>query len=85
MATAIEFALMSGASYISTRADINRFPVPKNWTEIIDKREDHPSGFEATVFQNGSETVISFAGTYPTSPIGAKGVSFAFNFRECAG
>lgn len=29
MPTIIEYALMAGASYISTRADINQFPVPK--------------------------------------------------------
>ena len=32
MTTAIEYALMAGASYISTRADINKFPIPQGWT-----------------------------------------------------
>lgn len=63
MATAIEYALMSGASYISTRADINKFPVPEGWTESIEDRQKEPGGFEATYFTNGSEIVISYAGT----------------------
>lgn len=28
MATLIDYALMAGVSYISTRADINKFPIP---------------------------------------------------------
>jgi len=65
MTTEIEYALMAGASYISTRAGINSFPVPEGWLEKIDKRELQPSGFEATYFTKGSEVVISFAGTNP--------------------
>lgn len=62
MTTLIEYALMSGASYISTRAEINQFPVPDSWSEIVAKRALEPSsGFEATYFINGSEIVISFA------------------------
>jgi hypothetical protein len=65
MATEIEYALMAGASYISTRSEVNQFPVPDGWVEHIDKRQALPSGFEATYFTNGSDIVISFAGTGP--------------------
>ncbi|WP_324779518.1 lipase family protein [Thiobacillus sedimenti] len=66
MTTAIEYALMAGASYISTRSAINRFPAPQGWTEITDLRKTDPdSGFEATTFQQGANIVISFAGTDP--------------------
>ncbi len=34
MATAIQYALMAGASYISTRAPINRFPIPEGWDVV---------------------------------------------------
>jgi hypothetical protein len=69
MATDIEYALMAGASYISTRADINQFPVPDGWLENVQKREkDDATGFEATYFTNGSEIVISFAGVYNNPP-----------------
>lgn len=64
MTTAIEYALMAGASYISNRASINHFPVPQGWTELTDLRKNDPnSGFEATTFQQGTEIVISYAGT----------------------
>ena len=69
MTTAIEYALMAGASYISTRpTDSNKFPVPNGWIENVNKRQALPSGFEATYFTNGSEIVISFAGTYDNPP-----------------
>lgn len=67
MTTAIEYALMAGASYISTRADINQFPVPDGWAERIDKRQELPSGFEATYFTKGTDIVISYAGTDESS------------------
>ncbi|MBI5007088.1 MAG: hypothetical protein HZB95_08165 [Nitrosomonadales bacterium] len=65
MATTIEYALMAGASYISTRADINKFPIPQGWTSVIDPPhfKDDVTGFEAVAFTNGTEIVISFAGT----------------------
>ena len=65
MITIIEYALMAGASYISTRSELNKFPVPEDWVRI--GRDVKDSGFEAATFQKGSEIVISFAGTYPTS------------------
>jgi hypothetical protein len=64
--TAIEYALMSGAAYISNRLEINRFPAPDGWTKVInpDSYFKNPdSGFEAVSFTNGTEIVISFAGT----------------------
>ena len=68
MPTQIQYALMAAASYISTRPfDINKFPVPKDWIENEAERRALPSGFEATTFKNGTELVISFAGTYPSS------------------
>ena len=65
MTTAIEYALMAGASYISNRATVNRIPAPDVWLEAIDKRTSgNPSGFEATYFVGfNNEIVISFAGT----------------------
>ncbi|MDD2721960.1 MAG: hypothetical protein PHH47_11700 [Gallionella sp.] len=47
MATAIEYALMAGASYISTRSDSNKFPAPQGWIENVELRKNDPvSGFE---------------------------------------
>ncbi|MDH2916042.1 MAG: hypothetical protein PXX77_04105, partial [Gallionella sp.] len=65
MTTAIEYALMAGASYISNRPDINRIPAPDVWLEAISERSlNNPSGFEATYFVGvNNEVVISFAGT----------------------
>jgi len=64
MTTQIEYALMAGASYISTRPDENKFPIPVGWLEKVNKRQALPSGFEATYFTKGTDLVISFAGTY---------------------
>ena len=65
MTTPVNFALMAGGAYFSTRNEVNRFPVPFGWTAI--PRNPEPSGFEAVVFQRGSgtnaEIVISYAGT----------------------
>ena len=57
MATQFELdcALMAGASYISTRPDVNKFPVPVEWSELLVERAAKPSGFEATQ-SKGSET-----------------------------
>ena len=60
---------MAGASYISTRAETNRFPAPDGWSSI--KYDNSPnSGFEVVSFvrtgstlQTSTEIVISFAGT----------------------
>ncbi len=63
MATQLEYALMAGAAYRSTRDPNNRIPSPENlgWTPI--RYETQSSGFEAIAFQRGNEIVISFAGT----------------------
>ena len=68
MATAIEYALMAGASYISTRDDVNQFPIPQGWAKVVNPDSyfrDPVSGFEAISFAKGTEIVISFAGTGP--------------------
>lgn len=69
MTTTIDYALMAGASYISNRPDKNQFPAPSGWNERIDKRRVFPSDFEATYFVNGSNIVISYAGTDFSLPL----------------
>jgi Lipase (class 3) len=60
----IDCALMAGASYLSNRPDVNKFPVPEGWGTIGDSHfSDTSSGFEAVSFKSGDEIVISFAGT----------------------
>ena len=68
MTTAIEYALMAGASYISNRLLLNRFPTPEGWSGTQYDVKD--SGFEAisfvrtgTTLATSPEIVISFAGT----------------------
>lgn len=63
MATEVEYALMAGRVYQSTRATINWLPDLQSlgWTEFF--LQQQPSGFEAVSFQKGNEIVISFAGT----------------------
>lgn len=64
MTTAIEYALIAGASYISNRPEINQILAPDVWLENIDRRTTTESGFEATYFVGvNNEVVISFAGT----------------------
>jgi VCBS repeat-containing protein len=73
MATAIDYALMAGAAYISNRDTKNQFPTPQGWLAFahVPNNPDYPmftgvSGFEAVSFQNATnpnEVVISFAGT----------------------
>ena len=65
--TTSDYALMAGASYISSRGQINRFPVPSGWLGV--RYDIEPSGFEAITYINGTsigtstDVVISFAGT----------------------
>ena len=68
MATTIEYALMAGASYISTRPDINKFPIPQGWVAVTipPHFQDDATGFEAISFQRGNEIVIAYAGTNPS-------------------
>jgi hypothetical protein len=64
MATSLDLALLAGAAYLSNRGDINRFPIPPTWSELIAFRNNTDNtGFEARTFQSGSEIVISYAGT----------------------
>ena len=62
MATALEYALLAGASYYDNRPVINRLPLPQNWN-YVSRIPSQSSGFEAAAFTNGTELVISFAGT----------------------
>ena len=66
----VEYALMAGAAYESTRDRINRIPPPEGWASLdpdrgFDHRADPASGFEGAAFVRGNEIVIAFAGTYP--------------------
>lgn len=66
MTTNIEYALLAGASYRSTRDPLNRFPIPNDsgWAEIPGTyRSLNDSGFEAAAFKRGTEIVISYSGT----------------------
>ena len=68
MANAIEYALMAGRAYQTTRGQINWLPdlTTLGWTEYLHiPNPDIPTtkGFEASFFQKGNEIVISFAGT----------------------
>ena len=60
-----EYAIMAGGAYISTRGEINRFPIPTGlgWSQF--KHETENSGFEAVSYKRGKEIVISFAGKGP--------------------
>lgn len=73
MVTEIEYALMAGHAYRTTRNEINWIPAPQGWSPFFPVPDPaSPSfptsgGFEAVSFQRGSEIVISYAGTDPTS------------------
>lgn len=72
MTTTIDYALMAGYSYRTTRGEMNWFPVPQEWTSFFPVPDETSpgfptkNGFEATSFTNGTEIVISFAGTDPS-------------------
>ncbi|MDK9726554.1 MAG: hypothetical protein OEL88_16935 [Sterolibacteriaceae bacterium MAG5] len=69
----VEYALMAGTAYRSTRDAINRFPIPTSsgWNEIIGShRSVDDTGFEALSFTKGAEIVISYAGTEPSDITG---------------
>ncbi|MEZ0231476.1 MAG: calcium-binding protein [Methylophilaceae bacterium] len=72
MATIIDYALLAGASYYDTRAALNRFPVPANWSVYSRVPEDKSTGFEASAYKNEltNEIVISYAGTYDKDYLG---------------
>ena len=69
MTTTIEYALMAGHAYRTTRDEINWIPVPQGWSPFFPvpdpKTPTFPttSGFEAVSFQRGTDIVISYAGT----------------------
>ncbi|UVT17015.1 MAG: hypothetical protein H8K04_05530 [Nitrospira sp.] len=72
MVTELEYALMAGRAYQSTRAEKNWFPTLDSygWLEPLEKRRRDPAtGFEAGYFQRGTEIVISIAGTDPNDGI----------------
>jgi Ca2+-binding RTX toxin-like protein len=64
MISNIKYALMSGVTYRFARGEINRFPAPSGWSEVL-YRDLRDSGFEAATFQRGTEIVISYGGTNP--------------------
>lgn len=72
MVSTIEYALLAGASYRDTRADLNRFPIPSGWSVVSIVPEDNSTGFEASAYRNlaTNEIVISFAGTDPNDILG---------------
>ena len=81
MTTTIEYALMAGRAYLTTRDPINQFPIPREWSEFFHVPDpatppfQSTDGFEAVSFKRstatGTEIVISFAGTYdkPANPL----------------
>lgn len=65
MTTTIDYALMAGAAYRTTRSKINWIPAPQRWTPFFPVPDPTTaaifpatSGFEAAAFQNGTEIVI---------------------------
>jgi hypothetical protein len=53
----VTYALMAGDAYISSRPNINLFPIPQGWTDFNQEALD--SGFEAVSFTDGTQIVIS--------------------------
>lgn len=80
MTTTIDYALMAGSAYRTTRDRINWLPAPQGWEQFFPVPDPTTAtafpvlaGFEAIAFAKGSEIVISYAGTdpryvSPTSP-----------------
>jgi hypothetical protein len=74
MTNAVEYAMMAGRVYQSTRTPKNYLPDLSSlgWSEYAHAADlSNPAfpttgGFEATSFQRGNEIVISYAGTYPS-------------------
>lgn len=69
MTDMIDYALMAGAAYDSTRKNPNKIPYPgaSGWGPLKDyeHRLSTAIGFEGVAFVKGKDIVISFAGTYP--------------------
>lgn len=53
MATQLEYALMAGAAYVSTRADINKIPVPRGNDMLFGDEELTPGGTAGDDFLDG--------------------------------
>jgi hypothetical protein len=76
MPTIIEYSLMAGHAYRTTRDEINWIPVPQGWRpffpvpDLTTSTFPTTAGFEAISFQRGSEIVISFTGTDPSDILG---------------
>lgn len=80
MTTAIDYALMAGHAYRTTRDQINWIPAPQGWAPFFPVPDPETatifpvtSGFEAVSFQsttNPNEIVIAYAGTDPTDYFG---------------
>ncbi len=76
MVTEIEYALMAGHAYRTTRDEISWIPAPQGWSPFFPVPDPttptFPStgGFEAVSFQRGTEIVISYAGTYASDLTG---------------
>ena len=70
MTTTVDYALMAGHAYRSTRDLINWFPSPQGWTPFFPVPDPSTAtafpvsmGFEAVAFLSGNQVVISYAGT----------------------
>ncbi|MFH1870442.1 MAG: calcium-binding protein [Pseudomonadota bacterium] len=64
----LDYMLMSGNAYDSTRSSTNKIPVPLGWNQLpgtLGYQQPKTSGFEAAAYQQGNQIVISFAGTFP--------------------
>lgn len=78
MADTVDYAMMAGRVYLSTRTTINYLPdlQSKGWNEfahvagLTNPAFPATSGFEATSFIKVNEIVISYAGTYPADLTG---------------
>lgn len=59
MATAIEYALIAGVSYISMHSDINKFPVSKSWKRNVEyPKKSKGSSFETACFTDGARSLF---------------------------
>jgi hypothetical protein len=59
MTTAIEYALMAGASYIDNRPSINnRFPTPDGWVISNHQSKDTSDGVRLEFFLGSSESYL---------------------------
>lgn len=75
MIQTLDYALMAGRAYQSTRAPINQFSVATDWLEFFHVPDiatafNATGGFEAVSFRRASEIVISYAGTYNKDYLG---------------